>query len=340
MCSQRLLAKLSRVGLLLSLPAMAGCWNIATPVTPTSGGDGGTGGDYKTFFIAEQVTYENATAPCYTANNVQVLGVELRKLLIARQWTGMLADENCGGAKCAKPSDFVEASVAGPGGLVGRDDVWADNSTLAVFAGHGAQNHLIFRQSEPTPSGPPVCQVNFARVENNQVKQETALGALAGRKTRVAMFLASCIGYMSESGAAGEVNEADFFNGLGRNSSWEYLAFFDPANISTVQVNKFIGCVGGTFAAYDRYCWMDTMWYYSPQVRSQPMFFTTGRGHETLTTIGKRHEESNFLSGAHLPVLPSAQFNPSVDNMYWTGVWNDGIYGNEDPEPSDCQHLL
>lgn len=229
----------------------------------------------------------------------------------------------------ARPSDFAEASVAGPLGLVGQDDVWADAATLAVYAGHSDQDYMVFGASEAAPGG-NVCQLQFSN-------QDTQLGILSGKKTRVSMFLSSCIGYMDDSGAF--PNEQDFFAGVGKNNSWEYLAFFDSAYISTFRPKMFVECVGGSkgYGAYDGHCWLDTMWFYSPQVRSQPVFFSTGRSDETTFELNARHEESNFLDGAHLPPTPATAFNPAVDNMYWTSVFTDGIPSNEDPEPSECQ---
>jgi hypothetical protein len=304
---------------------------------PTTGDDGGGTDGYQSFFIAEQNSYINAVAPCYQTNDLQVLGVELEKILKAKQWKGLHADEDCSGTKCARPSDFVEANKThGPElkGLAGQDHVWADGSTLAVYAGHSAQDHLVFGASESAPNG-NVCELRFSL-------EHTQLGILAGKRARLAMFLSSCVGYMDEAAGPGILNENDFFNGLGKNNSWIYMAFFDEARISTYRPKMFVECVDGSkgYGAYNNHCWQDTMWFYTPDYKSQPIFISTGRSDESLTELNKRHEESNFLTGAHLPPTRTTPFNWSTDNMYWVATWNDGIPNNEDPIPSECLDYL
>lgn len=163
-------------------------------------------------------------------------------------------------------TDYVEGQDSPPlgeddHGLVGEDHLWGDAQTISAFSGHGGHNGLAFRRGVPTPAG-TICQVNL----HNRMR----LGLAWGTRARVTMIAASCVGYAAD--VLTPEGPADFWDGLGRSNSWQYLAFYDSPAFDSGEMMTFYNLVDQGHS--NQYAWIYGLDFSAPDNNNQPIVYT------------------------------------------------------------------
>jgi hypothetical protein len=221
-------------------------------------------------------------------------------------------------SNAARPNDFADDAVALP---TGADLLKADAATLAIYYGHGNHNLLSWTNKAEDAAPANVCDLDVAR--------DVRLRKLGGDKARIAIWMASCVGYTDFSNPLNTMIYT-----LGASDALQQMGFFDSPSVSPNLLADFVDKLGPGIAGAPGVLGNSERWLeaftWNNDIHNQPVVFTFKLALDGFDEFPDRIEYANLLSLSHLPAEPQQL----VENEYF--AW----YHGNDECPECPQHQV